>query len=120
MTEEHQERGVHNPRVVDLVTDDPATGEVVLVMLEERPWGSDPEQLRQLEEKFNSYLAYVVGGHLVEQYPQYEGKTVRFQLECRANPEPKDRSFFTAMANFAAEESIRMVVGVIQAGDRSA
>ncbi len=54
-------RGVHNPRVVDLVTEDDATGEVVLVMLEARPWGSDVEQIRQLEAKFNAYLEYVLG-----------------------------------------------------------
>ena len=69
MAEQAQEaRGVHNPRVVDLIHLDEATGEVVLLMLEERPWGSDPEQLRQLEAKFNAYLEYVLGGHMVKQY----------------------------------------------------
>jgi hypothetical protein len=109
-----QERGVHNPHVVDLITDDRETGEVVLVMLERRPWGTDPEQLRQLEAKFNSYLEYVLGGHLVKQYPQYAEMPVRFQIDCADNPHPEDRPFFTSMANFAAGEQIRMVVGVMQ------
>jgi hypothetical protein len=47
--EKREPRGVHNPRVIDLITPDPSSGEVVLVMLEERPWQSDPDQLRQLE-----------------------------------------------------------------------
>lgn len=114
MEEERESRGVDNPRVVDLVTEDEATGEVVLVMLEKRPWGSQPEQLRQLEAKFNSYLEYVLGGHLAAQYPQYAEKPVRFQLDCAANPRPEDRPFFTAMSNFAAAERIRLVVAVIQ------
>jgi len=107
-------RGVHNPRVIDLITEDEASGEVVLVMLEERPWSSDPEQLRQLEAKFNAYLEYVLGGHMGKQYPQYADRRVRFQLDCTENPRPSDASFFTAMTNFAAGESIRLVVRVVQ------
>ena len=110
--EEREARGVHNPRVVDLITRDPASGEVVLVMLEERPWGSEADQLRQLEAKFNSYLEYVLGGHMARQYPDYAKLQVRFQLDCVENPRPEDRAFFTSMSNFAASEGIRLVVGV--------
>lgn len=112
MEETRQPRGIQNPHVVDLVTEDAAADEVVLVMLEERPWSDGPEQLRQLESKFNSYLEYVLGGHLAQQYPQYEGRRVRFQLECAENPRPADGAFFTAVENFAASEGIRWVVQV--------
>ena len=105
-------RGVHNPRVVDLIRLDAATGEVVLVMLEERPWETDPEQIRQLEAKFNAYLEYVLGGHMAKQYPDYAEKPVRLQLDCAENPRPEDGAFVTAMSNFAAAESIRLVVQV--------
>ena len=114
--EEREERGVHNPRVIDLITEDQASGEVVLVMLEERPWQSAPAQLRELEAKFNVYLEYVLGGHLAAQYPQYAGCRVRFQLDCAENPRPADSAFFNAMANFAAGENIRLVVNVMQRG----
>ena len=115
MSEPQQEpRGVFNPRVVDLVTLDEASDEVVLVMLEQRPWGSDPQQLRQVEAKFNSYLSYVLGGHLVQQYPIYAERGVRFQLDCVENPRAEDQAFFTAMSNFAASEGIRLVVRVVQ------
>jgi hypothetical protein len=112
--EERQPRGVDNPRVVDLVTEDEAADEVVLVMLEERPWSGDPQQLRQVEAKFNAYLSYVLGGHLVRQYPQYAERAVRFQLDCVENPRAEDRAFFTAMSNFAAGEGIRLLVRVMQ------
>ncbi|MEM7411230.1 MAG: DUF6572 domain-containing protein [Myxococcota bacterium] len=105
-------RGVQNPRVVDLITEDAQSGEVLLVMLEARPWGSLPEQLRQLEAKFNSYLEYVLGGHMEKQYPQYAGRSICFRLECVENPRPADSAFFTAVANFAAGEEIRWVVAV--------
>src|SRR5258705_9088287 len=115
MEEQQREvRGVHNPRVIDLITPDAASGEVVLVMLEERPWQTDPEQLRQLEAKFNAYLEYALGGHLAQHYPEYAARPICFQLECAENPRPADGAFFTAMANFAAAESIRFVVAVRQ------
>jgi len=112
--EAQEARGVHNPRVVDLITLDAAAGEVVLVMLEERPWGTDAQQLRQLEAKFNAYLEYVLGGHMDQQYPEYAERPVRIQLDCVENPRREDNAFFTAMSNFAASESIRLVVRVMQ------
>lgn len=115
-----QERGVHNPQVVDLISKDPSTGEVVLLMLEERPWGTVPDQLRQLEAKFNAYLEYVLGGHMAKQYPDYAELPVRFQLDCVENPPANDGGFFTAMSNFAEGEGIRLVVSVIQPGPPAA
>ncbi len=90
-TQAPEARGVRNPRVVDLVSLDAQSDEVVLLMLEERAWGSEPEQLRELEAKFNSYLTYVLDGHMVKQYPQYEGKPVRFTLDCATRPGEGER-----------------------------
>jgi hypothetical protein len=107
-------RGVHNPRVVDLVSLDGERDAVVLLMLEERPWGSAPEQLRQLEEKFNRYLGYVQGGFLAQQYPQYQGKAVRFRLDCATPPGDAERRMLEAMKRFAAGQEIGFEVNVIQ------
>jgi len=111
--EAEQPRGVSNPQVVDLISPDDSTGEVVLRMLEERPWEGGEEQLREVEAKFNAYLEYVLGGHMVRQYPEYAERPVRFQLDCRENPRPEQQAFFTAMTNYAAAEKIRVVVSVV-------
>lgn len=107
-------RGVHNPRVVDLIELDRETGQVVLVMLEQRPWGSDPAQLRQLEAKLNSYLSFVLDGFLARHYPEYEGHGVRFELHCAAPPRDEESSFLTAARNFAAGEGIGFAVQAIR------
>ena len=109
-----QPRGVFNPHVVDLISYDEGSAEVVLLMIEERPWNGGETQIREVEAKFNAYLEYVLGGHMVKQYPDYEGKAVRFQLDCVENPPSEWRNFFTAMTNFAAAEDIRVVVSVVQ------
>ncbi len=114
MEAEREARGVHNRRVVDLISHDQDRDEVVLLMLEERPWETAPEQPRQLEDKFNSYLSYVLDGHLSEQYPQYAGKDVCFRLDCATSPRGEVERMLVTMQSFAAAEKIRFVVRVIQ------
>ncbi len=114
MEGEREPRGVHNPRVVDLISYDRDRDEVVLLMLEERPWETAPEQPRQLEDKFNSYLSYVLDGHLSGQYPQYAGKDVCFRLDCATSPRGEVERMLVSMQNFAAGEKIRFVVRVLQ------
>ena len=110
-----EERGVHNPRVVDLIR--PAEGGgVELLMLETRPWGSDPGQLAQLEEKLNAYLGYVQSGSLARDYPDYAGAPVRFRLECAAPPEGDAAEMLTAIRDFCAGEGIGFDVGPLGAG----
>ena len=107
-------RGVFNAKVVDLITWDEERQEVELLMIEQREWESEPEQLRQLEDKFNAYLGYVMDGHMVQQYPQYDGKDVCFRLDCAQAPRGEAEQMLRAMQNFAAGEGIRFVVQVIQ------
>ncbi len=86
---EHQaHNGVANPAVLDALGQDPATGEVVLVMFEPRPWDGGDEQLFQLQEKLNAYLSFALDGELTEQLPQLAGRPVRLQLNC-AEPPPE-------------------------------
>ncbi len=116
MSEETREaRGVHNPEVIDLISLDSEANEVVLVMLEERPWGTVSNQLEQLDDKYNSYVSYVLDGHLAKQYPQYADKTVRIQLDCMSPPGSQEQIRINAMRNFAASERLKFRVNVIVA-----
>ena len=115
MEEAREARGVHNPKVVDLIRLDPERGEVVLLMLEQRVWGAAPEQLRQIEEKFNGYLSFVLDGFLVAQFPQYENVPVCIRLDCASVPGDVERPLLAAMQSFAATHDIRFEVNVIQA-----
>jgi hypothetical protein len=114
--EEREARGVHNPKVVDLIHLDLERGEVVLLMLEQRPWGSAPEQLRQLEAKFNGYLSFALDGFLAAQFPQYVSKPVCIRLDCVTQPSDEERSMLASMKSFAATHEIGFEVNVIQRG----
>jgi hypothetical protein len=116
MSDGIEERGVHNPKVIDLIARDSESGDVVLTMVEPREWGVAPDQIRQVEEKFNSYLQYILGGNLEHDYPQYAGASVRIQLECVQVPGDTEVQFFDAIVKFAAQENIEFVVLVCESG----
>ena len=107
--------GITDPRVIDLISLDPEANEVVLLMLEERPWGTVSNQLEQLDDKYNSYVSYVLDGHLAKQYPQYADKAVRIQLDCASPPGAQEQVRINAMRNFAVSERLRFRMNVIAA-----
>ncbi|MDZ8171638.1 DUF6572 domain-containing protein [Microbacterium xanthum] len=77
--------GIADTNKIDLVAQE-ADGTVILVMFEERPWGCDPRQSSQLQEKINLYVGYVLDGSLARQYPETTGKPVRIRLDCAEMP----------------------------------
>ena len=109
---EFGERSVENPNVVDLIKADPASGQVVLVMIERREWDNGPQQFLQIEEKINRYMGYVLDGHLTTHYPQYEGKRVQIHLNCAEAPSGKAEAFVTAAQRAIRAHGLEFVVNV--------
>ncbi len=77
--------GIADMNTIDLVAQD-ADGTYLLVMVEERSWGSDPDQARQLQEKINTYAGYVLDGSMARAYPETAGGPVRIRLDCAETP----------------------------------
>lgn len=113
MIAEFGEPGVQNPMLMDLITADAATGSVVLVMIERRPWGADPRQFSQIEEKINRYMGYALDGFLVQQYPQYEGKPVMIRLDCAQAPSGEAQHFVESAQHATAQHGITFVANVV-------
>ena len=116
MIAEFGEPGVQNPRIMDLIEMDPVSEKVVLVMIEQREWGVGPQQFRQLEEKINRYLGYVLEGHLASHYPQYRGKRVRIRLDCVEEPHGDAVRFVRAADHAIRAEGLEFVVKVTTPG----
>jgi hypothetical protein len=87
-TTETQEspRGVEHAHVIDLIADDSKTGEVVLIMLEPRPWDGTEQRLFQLQEKINAYLSFALDGEMAESYPSLTTRPLRIQVDCVTMP----------------------------------
>jgi hypothetical protein len=112
---EFGEPSVENPAIVDLIEVDPASGQVVLVMIERREWDSGPQQFRQIEEKINRYMGYALDGHLTTHYPQYEGKVVQIRLDCAHAPLGAAVTFVTAAGRAIRGHGLEFVVKVTPA-----
>ncbi len=112
MIAEFGDTGVQNPAVVDLITLDKAADTVVLVMTERRPWGAAREQFKQIEEKLNRYLGYVLDGFLTEQYPQYLGKPVQIRLDCAEAPHGEAVRFVEAMTHACRSHRIHFSIAL--------
>lgn len=108
----YERRGVENPRIVDLITEDAERGEVVLVVAEPRPWSGGRQQLAEHEEKLNSYFGYVLDGHLAKQYPRYADMPVCIELRCAEEPGEGERPFLAAVSRFCAENGLRFSVRI--------
>jgi hypothetical protein len=104
--------GVQNPTIMDLITLDPVSDCVVLVMVERRAWGAAARQLHEIEEKINRYLGYALDGFLVEHYPQYRSKRVQIRLDCAEPPQGEAAAFVDAATRAAHAQGIEFVVNV--------
>lgn len=85
--------GIEQAHIIDSIVHDAKTDEVVLTMVERRPWDDSDEQLFQLQEKFNTYVSFALDGEMLEAYPAFAKKRLRLRLECVAPPTEKVRNF---------------------------
>jgi hypothetical protein len=70
---------------IDLITQDQASGEFVLILVEDGPWpGQDcgwKECLSRIQGRVFDAIDVAVDGHLAAKYPDSLGKKVRVQLD---------------------------------------
>jgi len=106
--------GVENPSVIDFIGYDPQTDKVTLAMIEERNWDGSEEQLRQLQEKINNYLSFVLDGQLARAYADYKHKKVVFQPNCSFPPDAHTLTFLEQVKNALVQYDIEWVMKVIK------
>jgi hypothetical protein len=63
--------------VIDFAGEDNSTGNVRLTISDHLDWNDPKNQhLLVLQDKFNTYLAFIESGQLYEQFPQARGKHI--------------------------------------------
>ena len=78
--------GIEDAKTIDLVTINGQVGEVYLVMIATRPWGTNGDFVLQLQDKFRTYLNFVESGDLVRRFPESRGKRVVIRIDCASPP----------------------------------
>ncbi|RFC42103.1 MAG: hypothetical protein DVB28_002037 [Verrucomicrobia bacterium] len=109
-------KGLEHAGVIDFLGFDPVVSEVLLVMVEQRPWRNVGEQLFQLQEKLNAYLSFALDGEMTEAYPQFLGKALKIRLECAEPPVPEALGFLQHVYEQSALQGITFEVEVVTAG----
>ena len=77
---------VSDPQVIDIVSTSSDGQECVLRIVDHLPWG-EPEHLLSLQDKINSYLAFLESGEVQTEYPEAEGKRCHILVVCMNEPD---------------------------------
>jgi len=99
-----------------MIMHDPETDEAVLIMVEPRPWEGDPQQLMQLQEKFNAYLSFALDGEMRDSYPALAQKPLRVQLESAFMPDSQALEFLQHVHDQIGFQGIKLEVRVKEEG----
>lgn len=103
---------LQHTHMIDYIAQDPSTTEVVLGMIELRPWDGTDYRVFQLQEKVNAYLSFALDGEMLEQFPQFSDKTVRLHLECVEPLDEKTAYFVELIREQIGFQGIQFTVKV--------
>ena len=112
--------GIQNADVVDFVAYLPSSGEVALVMIEERRWDVSRERLLEIQAKAHNYVSFALDGQLAKGYPEYAGKPVSIELHCFEPPPDAITEFLKNLNQRLTRYDIKIRVVVVTAGRKAA
>ena len=98
--------------VIDVIAHDPKTDEVVLVMNETEDWDGSEARLHELQERFNTYVSFLLDGELAESHPELTGKRARIEVRCARIPDSSTLDLLALIHDQLAFQEIRMEVVV--------
>jgi hypothetical protein len=77
---------VTDPQIIDLIGVNKANGELVLTISDHLDWNNSQEHELILQEKLNTYLAFVESGELLERYADAKDRPVVFNVVFKFAP----------------------------------
>ena len=99
--------------IIDMIAHDAKTDEAVLAMNELDPWDGSDEQLFQLQERFNTYVSFLLDGEFMESHPELARKRVRIEVRCAHMPDTRVVDLLGQIRDQLAHQEIdvQVVVG---------
>ncbi|GFO57576.1 hypothetical protein GMSM_45830 [Geomonas sp. Red276] len=105
---------VEETKVVDVIGIDKASGQVVLTIADHLEWVDEDSHLLALQEKLNSYLAFVEEGELLEQYPNSKDRRVRLDIVLKHSPSPRGDLFLRKAQDVVAAAGFSLEYRVLE------
>ena len=81
--------------VVDVVSIDKKTGQVILTISDHLDWSDCVRHQTILQAKFNKYLAFVESGEILESYPDAKDRPVAIKVVFKHKPDQEGWQFLT-------------------------
>ena len=97
---------------IDVIAHDPARDEVVLVMNEPNEWDGSDERLLELQERFNTYVSFLLDGEFAGTHPELAGKPARIEVRSAHMPDTRALDLLGMIHDQLAFQQIRMEVVV--------
>ena len=98
--------------MIDVIGQDPKTGEVVLVMNQPHEWAGSDEQLLALQERFNAYVSFLLDGEMAEVHPELADKPARIELRCAHIPDARALELLALIHDQLAFQQVKLEVVV--------
>ncbi len=84
---------VDQPKVIDFIGVDKTTGAVVLTISDHLDWEDTTAHQLILQEKVNSYLAFIESGEILESYPAAKGRSPVIKVVSKFTPDVSGDQF---------------------------
>jgi hypothetical protein len=88
---------VEDPDVVDFINVDRMSGGYLLSISDHLPWDEEEEHLFLLQEKINTYIAFVESGQLASNFPGSVGKRIVINIGFKYPPPQLATRFIEAV-----------------------
>ena len=105
---------VEQAKVVDAVGTNSSTGRVHLTIVDHLEW--DTDHLVKLQEKLNSYLAFVESGEIHAVYPASMDRDVAIDLVLKYRPNAEAEAFLAQARSIIEGAGLALHYGPLQAG----
>ncbi len=105
---------VEQAKVVDAVGTDTSTGRVNLTIADHLEW--DTDHLVKLQEKLNSYLAFVESGEIYTVYPASMDRAIAIDLVLKYRPNAEAETFLAQVRSIVEGAGLAFHYGPLQAG----
>lgn len=106
---------VEQTNLVDFVSVISSRNEVVLTISDHLEWDDKNEHILLLQEKLNSYLAFIESGELLSSYPSAKGKSVVVDVVCRHPLNVAASEFFDRGVSIFERAGFRLTHQVLSA-----
>jgi hypothetical protein len=84
---------VDQPKVIDFIGVDKESGDSVLTISDHLDWSNSREHQMILQDKINSYLAFIESGEVFESYPDSKGRPLVIQVVFKYKPDHEGQQF---------------------------